>query len=668
MRINRIIFENFMPYYGKNILNLESPKSTPVILILGENGHGKTSIHHAIRWCLFGKTKPLKSDEVIAPFKLLNWKCRSEFESHDQRNPQYREAKFSVQLDFEHLERSYELRRSHTFVGNDHRGSEHVSLRIGDGNFEKGGKIKEIVEGVLSEELSQFFLFDGEVLDRFEEMRTQDQQAKFVKQQIESTLGIPKLKQGTYWVEQKVDEQLKLRRKYESQSKKESDLLERIAQDEEFKRTKELERIEILDNLKRDQLELEKLKSILGNHETIRKDLDRERELRNHIKTDEKNLLEIKNSLASLNKSLYWAPVSEKLREVQKKQIEFKPIVLNLQRKRESLSSSLHLHSEFSKTRECPVCGSHTVNQNSNVSSRLRDLEIQLDAVIGELKEYDSVFIPDFEELFSILEFSDLNYSEIRNLHKKIDRLEEGLARKKLELNSVLERTPVSSLDTDQKDNLSRYESLARHIAQDELILNQLDKDIDALKQQLSGNRTQLARSQTNTSKPARVFAFYSNLATLMDKTIDIYAQKVRAQVEIESSEVFGQIISEKEFESLQINSMFGMEIKKSDGNLVSLRSEGQAHIAAISLVAGLLKTAIKDGFILMDTPFGRLDMTHRENICRWIVGSGLQVALFVHSGEFRIDDHMHLLAGRVGRTYQINRIDSNRSEFQELN
>jgi len=157
MRINRIIFENFMPYYGKNILNLESPKSTPVILILGENGHGKTSIHHAIRWCLFGKTKPLKSDEVIAPFKLLNWKCRSEFESHDQRNPQYREAKFSVQLDFEHLERSYELRRSHTFVGNDHRGSEHVSLRIGDGNFEKGGKIKEIVEGVLSEELSQFF-------------------------------------------------------------------------------------------------------------------------------------------------------------------------------------------------------------------------------------------------------------------------------------------------------------------------------------------------------------------------------------------------------------------------------------------------------------------------------------------------------------------------------
>jgi len=176
-----------------------------------------------------------------------------------------------------------------------------------------------------------------------------------------------------------------------------------------------------------------------------------------------------------------------------------------------------------------------------------------------------------------------------------------------------------------------------------------------------------LAKNQTNTSKPARLFSFYSNLDSLLNETIDIYAQNIRAQVEIESSKAFGQIISEKDFEALQINGMFGMEIRKKDGNLVSLRSEGQAHIAAISLVAGLIKTAIQDGFILMDTPFGRLDMTHRENICRWIVDSGLQVALFVHSGEFRIDDHIHLLAGRVGRTFQINRVDSNRSEFQEL-
>jgi DNA sulfur modification protein DndD len=668
MRINRITLENFMPYYGKNVLNLQSPDSTPVILILGENGHGKTSIHHAIRWCLFGKTRPLKSDELIPPYKLLNWKSRSDFESQDQRSPQYREVKFSVQLEFEHLGQSYELKRHHVFVGSDVRGSEDVSLRIGDGNYVSGGKIKEVVEGVLSEELSQFFLFDGEVLDRFEEMRTQDQQAKFVKQQIESTLGIPKLKQAQAWVDQKVDEQFRLLKKSESQSKKESDLQERVSKDEELKRIKESERVQLAASLYKDQTELEKLKQILGNYEAIKKDLDHERELRSDIKSEEKSLLENINSLASLNKTLYWAPVADKLLQIQKLQNELKPVVLDLQKKRDSLSASISLHSELSKTGICPVCGSHKVAQPEDAVSGTHDLETQLEAVKAELAKYDSLFIHDSEQLFFTLEFSDLNYSDIRTLHKKISRLKESIARKKLELDLVLDRAPVSSVEVDQKDNLSRYEILARRVAQDEILLSNLDSEIETVKQQLSGNRSQLARSQTNTSTPVRVWKFYSNLTSLMEKTIEIYANNIRTKVEAESSKVFAQIISEKDFEALQINSMFGMEIKKSDGSLVSLRSEGQAHIAAISLVAGLLKTAIKDGFILMDTPFGRLDMTHREKICRWIVDSGLQVALFVHSGEFRMNEHMSLLAGRVGRAYQLNRIDSNRSNFQELN
>ena len=131
----------------------------------------------------------------------------------DEKNPNYREIGFSVQIEFEHFGQEFELKRRHVFVGTDLKGAEEVSLRINSGNYVSGGKIKEQVEGVLSEDLSQFFLFDGEVLDRFEEMRTQDQQAKFVKQQIESTLGIPKIKQAASWIEDKVQEQLKLLKK-----------------------------------------------------------------------------------------------------------------------------------------------------------------------------------------------------------------------------------------------------------------------------------------------------------------------------------------------------------------------------------------------------------------------------------------------------------------------
>jgi DNA sulfur modification protein DndD len=665
VRINRITFENFMPYYGTNVLDLRAPINTPVILILGENGYGKTSIHHAIRWCLYGKTKPLKSDEIIPPYKLLNWKSRAEYEAFEERNPKYRETSFSVQIEFEHLGQEFELKRKHLFVGTDLKGSEDVSLRIGNGNYVSGGKIKELVEGVLSEDLSQFFLFDGEVLDRFEEMRTQDQQAKFVKQQIESTLGIPKLKHATSWVEEKVQEQLKLLKKNESQSKKESELRNSIAQDEDLKKGKEVERIDLIASLNQANSELEKLKLILGNYEAIKKDLDRERDLRADLKNDEKSFIECVNILSSYHKQFFWAPLAVKLLSIQNTQIEMKPEVLRLEAEREALNARVSLYSELASTGRCPVCESESTIQTD--TSKLKELQETLNAVIVQLDSYKGNFISNFESLVSTLELSEINYSSVRDQHKKLGKIKESIARKKLELNSLLERVPVSSNDLDQRENLVAYERLTRQVAQDQIFIHAVENEIENLKQKLSTNRSQLARIQTNTSKPARSFAFYSNLAAVMEQTIEIYAQKVRAQVEFEASKVFKQIISEKDFEALQINPMFGMEIKRKDGNLVLLRSEGQAHIAAISLVAGLLKTAIKDGFILMDTPFGRLDMTHRENICSWIVDSGLQVALFVHSGEFQITDHSHLLANKVGRTYEIRRLDINHSEFLEV-
>jgi DNA sulfur modification protein DndD len=349
------------------------------------------------------------------------------------------------------------------------------------------------------------------------------------------------------------------------------------------------------------------------------------------------------------------------------KQREIEPTVKKLLEERDILTSRASLLTMFMTQNHCPVCGSTGNSASDENHSKLRSIQDEISEINRVLISQDPVYLADYEDLLAKLGFSEASYTEMKTTHKKITRLKESIARKKMELSSLIERLPVTNMEVSQRDNLSRYESLTRRIAQDEILLGDLDKEIESLQQSLLANRAQIVKNQTITSKPAKAMSFYSHLHGLLVRTIEIYAQNVRSHVEREASTVFSQIISEKEFESLQINSMFGMEIVKIDKSLVSLRSEGQAHIAAISLVAGLLKTAIKDGFILMDTPFGRLDMTHRENICHWIVDSGLQVALFVHSGEFRTEEHMHLLNGKVGRQYQIQRLDSNRSQFKEL-
>ena len=137
----------------------------------------------------------------------------------------------------------------------------------------------------------------------------------------------------------------------------------------------------------------------------------------------------------------------------------------------------------------------------------------------------------------------------------------------------------------------------------------------------------------------------------------------VREQVEKYSSETFLKIISDKKYTGLRINENFGVELVLPDGKTDPLRSTGQGKVSTISLVSGLIKTAMNEGFILMDTPFVSLDIGHRSSVCEWASQSGLKVSLFMHSGEFIWERDSHYFNGHVGKVYRIRKIDDDESE-----
>jgi DNA sulfur modification protein DndD len=72
MKFKSIEIENFGPYFGVNQMNLETNSHSPIILIHGENERGKTSLLHAFRWCLYGRTKD-HSNRFINEFNFANW-------------------------------------------------------------------------------------------------------------------------------------------------------------------------------------------------------------------------------------------------------------------------------------------------------------------------------------------------------------------------------------------------------------------------------------------------------------------------------------------------------------------------------------------------------------------------------------------------------------------
>lgn len=94
-------------------------------------------------------------------------------------------------------------------------------------------------------------------------------------------------------------------------------------------------------------------------------------------------------------------------------------------------------------------------------------------------------------------------------------------------------------------------------------------------------------------------------------------------------------------------------------GNEITFdRSAGENQIFATALIAGLAKVSGVKAPMVVDTPLGRLDSKHRENILRfWTADKSRQVILLSQDEE--IDFHFYkLIAGSVCKTYLLEHVD----------
>ena len=58
-----------------------------------------------------------------------------------------------------------------------------------------------------------------------------------------------------------------------------------------------------------------------------------------------------------------------------------------------------------------------------------------------------------------------------------------------------------------------------------------------------------------------------------------------------------------------------------------------------------------------MDTPFGRLDLQHRDNILKYLPTVTSQFVLLVHSGEIRPETDLAAIKPRIGAVYSIDEV-----------
>ena len=196
--------------------------------------------------------------------------------------------------------------------------------------------------------------------------------------------------------------------------------------------------------------------------------------------------------------------------------------------------------------------------------------------------------------------------------------------------------------------------------------INTRRDDVKKIKADLAVNQKTIeGLSQTRSQRSTIKALLCSQMEKIFSRSIERLRDRLRQTVEQRANEAFRQLTTQKSYRGLEINQNYGLSIVDDLNRHVTVRSAGAEQIVALSLIDGLNRTGRAAGPVVMDTPFGRLDPNHRDNILTYMPTVTSQFVLLVHRGEIRPETDLVSIAPRIGAVYQIKEINSRHSVLE---
>ena len=646
MKLIKLTVKNFMPFKGEQTILFPLNSSRNVLIIYGDNMRGKTSLLNAIRWGLYGKAYS-RHKANIGNEKILNTEAEVEGE-----------REFSVEIQFESNDHTYDLIRiakKKMHVGraeNSHDFEEHVFLKR-EGIALSAHQIEPEINLFAPEQVSRFFLFDGELLQEYEMLLEEGSATgEAIKEAIEQVLGIPALINGR-------DESLTLLKNAERQQNKD---IQRIAamgmladqqkflqeKDDlkvrDFESSKEqLKRIRSDKNILDDQIE--SLSQLSLTALELKEKVTRQKEL---IRSQE----ELRSEVLLLASTAWKDLLRPKLLQLEKSLLE------ELSNKTGQISHAGALGQEIKQIKSilslsiCPTCKQKVSSEHKHTFEE--DLE-NLNLKLNNISENQNALSEITTKLTALRKLLDLSVvdnlrdksKQIRSIDVELTRIENSIDR----LNEELRGKDADEVVKKRKfhDELIKREAIAvKNIEDLELERIKIRQQIDDLSKQINANPA--ARNTRST----QLVNIYKGIESAFKFSIDSLRDRLKSEVERKSSEAFMELTTQKKYSGLKINSNYGLTILDEHGDPVPLRSAGAEQIVALSLIDGLSRTGRSTGPVVMDTPFGRLDPKHRSNILKYLPKHASQLILLVHDGEIDRKEDLLEISHRIGAEYEI--------------
>jgi DNA sulfur modification protein DndD len=625
MYLEKLTMVDFMPYAGTQEVDFTCDADHPVILIRGENNRGKSSLFAALRWCLYGKAIK-RSGSIIPDYELLNDNAFSE--NRDS---------FEVRLEFTNNNDTYILTRSCT-IKKDAKGirsssTSKVYLFVNN-NAVPNDDISRYVNSVLNESISMFFLADMEVLEGYEALVEDDDDSYQVKAAIEGILGTPTLlaiRQSLTDITSDTLKEIQSARKVN----KDQDQLTADLKIQEDKRDKAKDSYDsAIAELKSQKYELAELSNKLEKISESQQLIIREKQLLSDISRDHSQIDKSRKELQIAVRESWWAPVSK---QVEKKQVQTQA-ALQLAASRETEMSSLNYRlvslSKSLESNTCSQCGS--VLPNGNIKST----KMEISEIEERIKQLSEPVSPTLEFLLS--ENQRLGFfalprkaDSISTLEKQIRLLLNEMPGRNQEIKEIgqklmgINRDEIKQLEEDRQVLNRRIGVLSQIMKTENQKIQDAEKEIAGLTRKFSNLNSNIGQSELNME-----MAISADLATVMEETIKAFREAMKKRVETNANEIFQNLRSENVVKNLVINENYGLRQVDSKGNIFDHKGAGVAQVIAISLILALARSAALPSALVLDTPFARLDETHRDNILNFIPSESKQVVLLIQSGE----------------------------------
>ncbi len=602
---------NFRQFRGVQEIEFSHGKEGNVTVIFGENGRGKTGIYRALLFCLYGE-KLLSQDAHINDRELY----LVNYPEMEARVGDKKPVESSVYLEFIHDGRAYQIERSILgILDNGEVVQEDNGIRLvtkdenGNSTVSRDpNEIADVVSKILDPGLREYFLFDGEKIERLTRASSE--------QRREISLGVRKLLDiDTLETAMKATDRLRKYLDSELESRATGELAQVIRQlRENDERSTDLKnRVTVIDEelkhagLEKKQVDIEldkirEIKELLTTRTNLEK---RERELETQI---EDLLHDMKNRTGKISLLLVKKTADRVFLNVDKR------------KQQHEIPSEIRrdLIDRLLSEGRC-ICGtsikSGSEEHHNILHWRNRTTDIITEDSMLNLWRYLSGIRSHYEDISFTTETVLQKYAVVKN--------DLQVTRRKLEET----RQKIGSSERADAVNLEKHrQQIERQIIKMEEEQKQKREELIVLSEEnerLQQQRKEIEREQGIRDELSKRAALAISTSAALKSIHEEFTSETRDMIGVSATKYFLELLDNEGKQTLRdvvVSPDYCIQVyDRWKKPFLANISAGQRQIMSIAFIAALAGAAagtdVLEMPLFMDTPFGRLSQEHRKNL-----------------------------------------------------